>query len=102
MEFRLRVSVGDAAGLKTRIHVTGDERYEIHIDGKLAGWGSERGTIDHWYFDSYDLSLDEGEHWLTARVWAAGRHGLRSQMSVGPAFLLATEAHGLSTGQATW
>jgi len=102
MEFRLKVNVSSSGGLKTRIHATGDERYELEVDGELAGWGSERGTIDHWYFDSYDLSLDAGEHWLTARVWAAGRHGLRSQMSAGPAFMLAAEAHELSTGHATW
>lgn len=102
MEFRLQAKVAGTVGLNTRIHVTGDERYELHVDGKLAGWGSERGAIDHWYFDSYDLSLAPGEHCLTAQVWAAGRHGLRSQMSVGPAFLLAAETGELSTGRARW
>jgi hypothetical protein len=102
LEFRLKVNVAGTTTQSVRLHATGDERYELYVDGQLAGWGSERGTVDHWYFDSYDLSLDAGEHFLTAKVWAAGRHALRSQMSVGPAFLLASETEGFSTGKAPW
>jgi alpha-L-rhamnosidase len=101
MEFRLKVTVGEERN-KFLFHTTADERYELYVDGELCGWGSERGTIDHWYFDSYELSLACGEHWLTARVWAAGHCALRSQMSVQPGFLLAAEALGISTGEAAW
>ncbi len=99
MEFRLKARV---EGKSVRIHVAGDERYELFLDGEMIGWGSERGTVEYWYFDSYDLALEAGEHELRARVWAAGRHALRSQVSVGPGFLLASEMEGHSTGKALW
>jgi alpha-L-rhamnosidase len=102
MEFRLKLKNPGSQSLNLRLHATGDERYELSIDDELIGWGSERGMIDHWYFDSYDLSLDAGESWLIARVWAAGPCALRSQMSAGPGFLLASETAGFSTGEAQW
>lgn len=102
LEFQLKVMIAGPDPRCIRIHVTADERYEFFVDGKTAGWGSERGTIDHWYFDSYDLTLSPGEHRLGAKVRAAGRHALRSQMTVGPAFLLAAEVPGFSTGEAAW
>lgn len=99
MEFRLKV---EGRGETVRIHVAADERYELFLDGEMVGWGSERGTVEYWYFDSYDLTLGPGEHELMASVSAAGRHALRSQMSVGPGFLLAAESEGYSTGKAPW
>src|ERR1044072_66113 len=55
LEFRLKLKIDGPGAIALRIHVAGDERYELSLDGREIGWGSERGTIDHWYFDSYDL-----------------------------------------------
>lgn len=69
------------AGPQTsRIHVAGDERYELFLDGELIGWGSERGTVDNWHFDSYDLHLAPGPHLLAAIVSSHGIKGMRSQV----------------------
>lgn len=88
----------------SRIHVAGDERYELFLDGELIGWGSERGTVDNWHFDSYDLRLEPGRHLLAAIVTCHGIKGMRSQVSLRPCFLLASESDGLpiSTGRAGW
>ena len=93
------------AGPQTsRIHVAGDERYELFLDGELIGWGSERGTVDNWHFDSYDLCLEPGPHLLAAIVSCHGIKGMRSQVSLRPSFLLASESEGvpISSGRAGW
>src|SRR5690606_24699710 len=64
------------APLKARVHVTADQRYRFFVDGVLEGEGSERGDLHNWYYESYDLELDAGEHRLVALVstldYAAG------------------------------
>lgn len=87
---------------KITIHVTGDESYELLLDGELVGRGSERGDISNWAFDTYDIGLFPGEHCFVAIVQSAGLHGLRSQMSVAPSFLLASEWEAINTGESPW
>src|SRR5436309_913205 len=55
-----------------RAHVTADERYELWVDGEWVGRGSERGDGDHWFFETYDLTLEADAHVLVARVWTLG------------------------------
>jgi len=84
------------------IHVAADEKYRLFLDDELIGFGSERGSIDQWHFDSYRLKLSRGAHVLVAQVFAHGAAGLRSQMTLQPGFLLASEPHDLCTGRAAW
>ena len=77
-----------------RVHVTADERYELYLDGERVGCGPERGDPHHWFFESYELSLTQGEHVLVARAWWFGDEPGRApsaQMRVQPGFLLAGE-----------
>src|SRR5262249_12529317 len=69
-----------------RIHVSADERYDLFLDGERIGRGSERGSPDCWFFESYDLDLPPGEHMLVARVWSLGSQAPGAQMSVYPGF----------------
>ncbi|MEI8309468.1 MAG: alpha-L-rhamnosidase C-terminal domain-containing protein [Verrucomicrobiota bacterium] len=90
-----------------RIHVSADERYELFLDGARIGRGPERGAPHWWYFETYDLELEEGDHCLVARVWSLGRTmAPTAQMSVAPGFLLASEGDEflqiLGTGIALW
>ena len=87
------------------IHVSADERYELFLDGERLGRGPERGDPDHWFFESYRLALEPGEHHLAARVWTLGPLRAIAQMSVQPGFLLCAEGgwqERLSTGVAAW
>jgi hypothetical protein len=88
-----------------RIHVTADERYTLFLGGKRIGRGSERGVPNHWFYETYDLSIPAGEHTLVARTWALGDAAPAAQFSVTPGFLLAAEGDWqdrLSTGIAAW
>jgi hypothetical protein len=93
--------------LATRIHVTADERYELFVDGEPAGRGPEIGERTHWFYDSYDLRLEPGEHVIVARVWGFGpKLGRWAMGSVRPGFLLCPEDPAaidlLGTGVAAW
>lgn len=90
------------------IHVSGDQRYELLLDGEEAGQGPQRGTKRRWRYESYRLDLPAGEHVLAARVTWLTRDNFEAplvQMGVSPGFLLAAEGHAaslLSTGVAAW
>jgi len=102
--FRRCFTLAEAAIV--RVHVTADERYELFLDGERIGRGSERGTAQRWYFESYELQLTPGAHVLVARSWALGQQAPYAQASVWPGFLLAPDDatwHGaLGTGVAPW
>ncbi len=101
--FRLRFALATAQTF--RFHVSGDERYDLFIDGVHLGDGPDRGDALHWRFATYDASLAAGEHVLVARVWCAGKQAPYAQLSVRPGFLLAADApltDTLSTGRAAW
>ncbi len=76
-----------------RIHVTADPRYDLYLDGERIGWGSERGMRNTWYYESYELSVDPGEHALVARVAWRGTGALEhyGHVVVRPGFLLHAE-----------
>jgi hypothetical protein len=86
------------------VHVSADERYIFSVNGQELGRGPERGSLEEWFFESYDIRLNAGRNLLTAKVWAAGDARPHAQISAGPAFLLATESTqpDLSTGCADW
>ncbi len=87
------------------IHVTADERYELFLNGKRIGRGSERGDPNNWFYESYQLKLGKAKHLLVAKVWSLGSKAPMAQMSVEAGFLLAAEAgfeNLLSTGFANW
>lgn len=103
--YRLELSLGSA--ISTRIHVTADERYHLFVDGELVGRGSERGDPDHWFFESYQLELEPGEHVVEAFVWSLGNeHAPFAQFFMRHGFLLIAEDSDLkgqlTTGHAAW
>lgn len=105
MAFRLRVNLSEG-GLR-RVHVSADERYHLYLNSRLIGRGSERGTPDHWYYETYELDLQAGENVLVALAWALGEMAPVAQLSTvsTPSFLLACEGGAspdLDTGVAPW
>ncbi|MBV9468706.1 MAG: hypothetical protein JOZ57_05630, partial [Abitibacteriaceae bacterium] len=89
-----------------RVHVSADERYELFLDGQRIGRGSERGDAANWFFETYDLSLQKGEHIVVARVWSQGDKAPFAQMSVYPGFILSPQelefVELIGTGVANW
>ncbi len=89
-----------------RVHVSADERYELFLDGQRIGRGSERGDTNNWFYETYDLHLQPGEHVIVARVWSLGKMAPYAQMTVYPGFIFSPEGEEfiqlLGTGVAPW
>ncbi len=104
--YRLRFELPEPQ--TARIHVSADQRYELLLDGQRIGRGPERGDKQHWFYESYDLSLSAGPHTLVARTWLLDQEAMQApnaQISLRHGFLLAAEGpmlDRLSTGRAPW
>jgi alpha-L-rhamnosidase len=101
--YRLRFRA--EAAFTAPLRVSADERYELFLDGERIGRGSERGDLESWFYETWDVTFDPGDHVLVARVWSLGPYAPLAQLTVEPAFLLAApEGHEalLSTGLAPW
>jgi len=72
----------------------------------VIGRGSERGAPDHWFYETYDLALEPGEHMIVAQVWSLGADlAANVQMRAHHGFLFAPEGEWterLGTGFAAW
>ena len=103
LAFRLPFALEQAETL--RFQVSADERYELYVDGRRIGRGSERGDLDNWFFETYEVALAPGRHTLVARVWAFGPMAPYAQTSMAPGFILMPEEQYLpllGTGVAAW
>ena len=104
--YRLRFRMERAQTV--RLHASGDERYELRLDGLRLGRGPKRCDLQRWAFETYDVRLEPGEHVLWAWVsspGAAGDLAPAAQLSRAHGFLLAAEglAPGvMNTGHAPW
>lgn len=86
------------------MHISADQRYRLFLDGAALGAGPERGDLEHWRFESYEIELAAGEHVLVAQVWWLSDAPL-AQATLRPAFLCVAEDTGhllLTTGKAPW
>ncbi len=72
------------------IYVSGDQRYKLFINGKLASLGPARGDLYHWYYETVDIAsfLQEGENQLAAIVWNDGDQTPVAQISLRTAFIM--------------
>ena len=79
------------------IRVSADQRYQLFVNGQFVGEGPQRGDLQHWFYDSYDLApyIKNGENEVEAVVWSFGRYAPMAQMTYRLAFVL--EGEGLST-----
>lgn len=55
-------------------HVSADNRYVLHVNGKYAAEGPARGDLFHWRFETVDLAplLQPGRNVIAAVVWDFG------------------------------
>ncbi|WP_310502719.1 hypothetical protein [Paenibacillus qinlingensis] len=102
--YRCKFTLSEARRL--RVHVSGDERYELYLNQIRIGRGSERGDRTNWFYETYEVELPAGEHQWIARCWAIGKHKPWAQVSVQPGFLLSPDDETLAplmgTGVAQW
>jgi alpha-L-rhamnosidase len=72
------------------VHVSADNRFVLHVNGKHAAEGPARGDLFHWRFETIDLAplLRAGRNVLAATVWNFGESAPVAQMSYRTGFLL--------------
>ena len=72
------------------IHVTGDNRYQLFVNGDLVSLGPARGDLFHWRYETVDIApkLRAGRNALAAVVWNEGKWTAVAQISNGTGFLV--------------
>jgi len=72
------------------VHVSADNQFLLHVNGKFAAQGPARGDLFHWRFETIDLAplLHPGKNILAAIVWNFGTKAPIAQMSSRTGFLL--------------
>ncbi len=73
----------DAKPEKFIVHVSGDNRYRLYINGKEVCYGPQTGDVRHWRYETLDLApfLQKGKNIVAAEVmnWGIERsHGIIS------------------------
>ena len=77
------------------VHVTGDNRYKLFVNGTLVSLGPAKGDATHWRYDTVDLVpwLKVGKNAIAALVYHEGNQKPDSQVSVSAGFLLQGEGN---------
>jgi alpha-L-rhamnosidase len=72
------------------IHVSGDNRYKLFVNGKHVSQGPARGDLYFWNFETVDIApyLQAGNNLISAVVWNEGRVKPESQISYLTGFIL--------------
>lgn len=75
------------------IHVSGDDRYKLYVNGTLVSAGPARSDDAHWNYETIDLApwLQAGSNVVAAQTWDGGKDRPVSVYSVRSGFLLLGE-----------
>ena len=73
----------DAVPSQFVVHVSGDNRYRLYVNGQEVGYGPQLGDQRHWRYETYDLApyLKAGSNLIAAEVmnWGVERsYGIMS------------------------
>ena len=82
------------------VHVSGDNRYQLFVNGTRAVWGPARGDLFHWRYETIDIApwLQAGKNVLAAVVWNFSDLAPEAQIYLQTGFLL--QGEGVDTGTA--
>src|ERR1035438_2529219 len=72
------------------VHVSGDNRYQLFVNGQRAAWGPARGDLFHWRYETVDIAgfLHPGKNVLAAVLWNVGEDAPEAQITLETGFLL--------------
>ncbi|MGA8029892.1 MAG: alpha-L-rhamnosidase N-terminal domain-containing protein, partial [Bryobacteraceae bacterium] len=75
------------------IYVSGDNRYQLYVNGKRVSWGPARGDLTHWRYETVDIApeLQAGKNVLAAVVWNDGPYRAIAQITNQTGFVLNTQ-----------
>ncbi|WP_321471751.1 alpha-L-rhamnosidase C-terminal domain-containing protein [uncultured Paludibaculum sp.] len=87
-----------------KLHVSGDSRYELFLNGVRISRGPARGDLNHWRYETVDAAAHavQGRNVLAAVVWNDTPYAAVCQWSNRTAFLLQagdTEFETVNTGK---
>jgi hypothetical protein len=79
-----------AAPKRFVIHVSGDNRYELFVNGRRVATGPARGDLNHWRYETLDIApkLQAGKNVLAAVVWNFAEYAPMAQMMNETGFVL--------------
>jgi alpha-L-rhamnosidase len=88
------------------VHASGDNRYQLFVNGRRVAWGPARGDLFHWRYETVDVApyLEAGKNVLAAVVWNFGDFAPEAQITLQTAFLLEgdTEAERVAATGPSW
>jgi alpha-L-rhamnosidase len=72
------------------IHVSGDNRYKLYVNGTYICNGPARGDVNNWHYETVDIKpyLQTGKNVLAAVVWNQGEYKPVAQMTTMTAFVV--------------
>lgn len=72
------------------VHVTGDNRFKLFVNGDRVCMGPLRGDISHWNYETVDIApyLKAGNNVVAAQVWNEGKERAIGNVSYRTGFLL--------------
>ena len=72
------------------VHVSGDNRYQLFVNGRRVSWGPARGDLFHWRYETVDVApyLEPGRNIFAAVVWNFGDLAPEAQITLRTGFLL--------------
>ncbi len=82
----------DLAAKPTRfiVHASGDNRYQLFVNGRRVSSGPARGDLFHWRYETVDVAqyLQAGRNVFAAVVWNFGDMSPEAQITLQTGFLL--------------
>ncbi|MGC9344773.1 MAG: hypothetical protein ACP5E3_18845 [Bacteroidales bacterium] len=78
------------------VHVSGDNRYRLYLNGKELGYGPQLSDIRHWRYETYDLApfLQKGKNIIAAEIMNWGIDRSYGIISFRTGFLLQGDSEG--------
>jgi hypothetical protein len=78
------------------VHVSGDNRYQLFVNGTRVVWGPARGDLFHWRYETLDIArwLQPGKNVLAAEVWNFADQAPEAQIYLQTGFLLQGDGEG--------
>lgn len=72
------------------VHVSGDNRYKLFVNGKQVSIGPARGDLHHWNFETLDILpfLVQGKNTVSSIVWNDGEYRALAQITKRTGFIL--------------
>jgi alpha-L-rhamnosidase len=72
------------------VHVSGDNRYRLYVNGTRVAWGPARGDLFHWRFETVDIAphLKAGRNAIAAVVWNFSKMAPMAQITSQTGFVL--------------